>query len=324
MKFRGLIVIILIAGALTAGLRAPAETPELSVLTANVGNMQTSKADYYRQFKISEYDLPVLKDNLKRAAPDVIFLQELDGKGMAQQKRVFTDKYEARCEGELCIGLRGGALGFAGGCEQKNGYLICTAFFPNRKPLPEKCSLQKGEYVCTTKRTLKKDEIVKLINVHTASPADDKSFGLRRAQICGMLKEASALRRKGMNVIIGGDFNFDPWVYESAAYNKNNKKDDLFQLGVCWRDNVGDPDSEGLKLITTDEPTWATKEVKMVFMSKQVHRTMDHVITTFKGAGCDVLSDEKDRLDVDRTGVSKPRDMFMDHRAVVCRVKTGG
>jgi len=305
--------------ALAILVSAPAIGKPLKFLTANVGNMTISSASHDRQFKISEYDLPVLKDNIAAINPDVVFLQEIDGKGKQQEKRIFGKKYQTRCSEDMCTAINGDVLEFIGECEgEGKGYLLCAARVLNSKKIEEKCSEEKTGYVCVSKRTLASNEVVKLFNVHGASPADDKGFSKRSGQICGILDMMKKFQKAGFIIITGGDFNFDP-VYESKQYNKkNDRSDPLFNLNVCWGDMFSAPDASDLKIVSPNEPTWFTKKVSLLVFDKQLTNSLDHVITNLKSKKCKVLSSDQTRLDVDRTKDGKQKKPFMDHRGVLC------
>jgi len=298
---------------------ASAWAKPVKVLTANVGNMTVSSASHDRQFKISEYDLPVLKNNLAALDPDIIFLQEIDSEGKGQQSRIFHKKYQVKCLKDMCTAVNEEKFQFIGNCSGgESGYMLCAVRILKDVKIKETCKEEKGGYVCTSRRTLPAAEVLQLFNVHSASPADDKNFTLRSRQISGMLAEMRKLRKEGFSIITAGDFNFDP-IYESRQYNKKNDREDpLFKLNVCWGNMFSDPEAPGLKVVSPDEPTWFTKKVKLLIFDKQLSNSLDHVITNLKSKPCRVLTSDAERIDVDRTKDGKNRKPFMDHRAVLC------
>lgn len=314
--------IVLAAIVLLAAQSSIASAKTVKFLTANVGNMEASSASYARNFRISEYDIPVLKENIAALDPDIIFLQEIDSQGKQQEKRIFHKKYQVRCAKDLCVAIDGDKYEFLGECDGgKSGYMLCSARAKKEIKMTETCVEEKDGYVCASRRALPPGDVIKLFNVHSSAPSEDKNFAVRSSQICGMLKEMKSFERAGYKVLTGGDFNFDP-VYESKMYNKkNDRSDPLFNLNVCWGNMFSDPEAPGLKLVSPDEPTWFTVKVKMLVFNKQLSNSLDHVITNLKSKPCSVLDEDSNRLDVDRAKGGKPRKPFMDHRAVLCQLE---
>lgn len=325
MKKRHCVIVasaFLLASVLFHGssVRAAAADGTVTMLTANVGNATISEGDWKRAFKVSEYNLPTLSKNLRTLDPDIVFLQELDRNGMNQEKRIFSRKYSVRCSGELCTAVKTDTLQFIGECEKKNGYLICTARSAGTAPETEKCNFAKGKYTCTSEWRLARREILKLVNVHTDSPADDKDFKKRQTQICALLSELKSIYGDGAGYrfIASGDFNFDPYRYKSRGYERSNDKDALLKAGVCWGDAFSDPDATGIHLITSDKPTWHIK-TKLLFVSKEYEYSLDHIITNVPSRGCKVLDQMANRIDVDPSErKNKSPKTFMDHSAVQC------
>ncbi len=325
-KWREITVLALIIGVAACGaFSAPKKTSKpagnrktFSFLTANVGTAELSKGDLKREFKISEYDLPVLRENINAVDPDIVFLQEIDSEGLHQENRIFFKKYDVRCKGEFCIALKTEKFDFLGECEMGNGYFACPAHALNTKPAREKCELKDGGYICRSTRKLENKEVIRLVNVHTVSPLSDKDFKMRRTQICGLIDDIGKMNGAGMKVLASGDFNFDPYRYKSAGYEKNDNKDDLLKAGVCWANAFGDPDVSKLKIINSDAPTWFV-DFKVLFAQKHLAYTLDHIISNLGSGGCKVLKDNKQRLDValSEKGSSKAK-TFMDHRGVLC------
>ncbi len=319
------IVAIFMAVAAFSAFAAPKQAAKTTAkqgaftfLTANVGTAELSKGDLKREFKISEYDLPVLRENINAIDPDIVFLQEIDSEGLHQENRIFFKKYSVRCQGELCIALKTEKFDFLGDCESGNGYFTCPAHALTAKPLQEKCEFKDGGYICRSIRKLENKEVIRLVNVHTVSPLSDKEFKTRREQICGLIDDIRKMNDAGMKVLTSGDFNFDPYRYKSAGYEKNDNKDDLLKAGVCWANAFDDPEASKLKVINGDAPTWFV-DFKVLFVEKHLMYTLDHIITNMRSGGCKVLKDNKQRLDIalSEKGSSKAK-TFMDHRGLLC------
>jgi hypothetical protein len=169
-----------LATAAPKSVKAAKKSDTFTVLTANIGNMSVTRANYNRKFKAPFYDLGVLKDSLSKVGPDVIFIQEIDREGLDSEKMLFPGRYDVRCNGELCMGINKSKFEYLEDCENGNGFLLCTARLINIKPLTEECKKVKNDYVCVSQRTLLKKEVVKLIDVHTSSPLNDKDFFFKK------------------------------------------------------------------------------------------------------------------------------------------------
>ncbi|MFA6448130.1 MAG: endonuclease/exonuclease/phosphatase family protein [bacterium] len=289
-----------------------------TVLTANIGNMSVTRANYNRKFKAPFYNLGVLKDSLSKIGPDVIFIQEIDREGLESEKILFPGKYDVRCEGELCMGVNMEKFEYIDTCEKGNGFLLCSARIVTVKPIKEECKKVKNDYVCVSQRTLLKQEIVKLVNVHTSSPLNDKDFAIRRTQICDSLALIAEYDRQGYGVIMSGDFNFDPAQDRSSSLLKKGIVDDMAKLNDCWASAFSEQKKSDLNMINSDEPTWEIKEPGVLGIGKKtLRKCLDHIISNFSRDKCSILKENKNRLDIS----AKTPNGFMDHSAVLCSLK---
>lgn len=318
MAAAGLCAVCAISAPKTASKTAskPAKKTEtIKLLTANIGNMSISEAAYNRKFKAPYFDLSVIKTNLNKISPDVIFIQEIDREGLDSEKVTFPGKYSVQCSGELCVGLNKDRLEYIEDCELGDGYYLCTAHLINKSPVKEECKKEKEDYVCTAKRTLKKSEAIKLFNVHTASPLDDKDFAQRRAQICGALEKIAAFDKEGYTVLMGGDYNYDPSRDKSSSLMKKGVIDELANLNQCWDATFSDQSGNKLRVVNSYEPTWGTREVSMLgLVKKKFEKCLDHVVSNMRAEKCTIMKDDKNRLDM----TPEKNKGFMDHKAVVC------
>jgi endonuclease/exonuclease/phosphatase family metal-dependent hydrolase len=274
---------------------SPAKPATITFLAANVGNAHPSIATQRSKFKLRETGVKILSRNIKNINPDIIFLEEIDPEGENQPARLLdiNNDYIVQCAKDICMAVKKARnkFLFLDGCEDRDGYLFCRTYL-------------KEKY-----------KNIALFAVHTSSPSDDSAFAKREKQISGFLDDIVAWDKTGESLIAGGDFNFDPYRFESFGYNLLNNHDDRHVALTKWNTVFAHPESSRLRIISLNEPTWFITK----FLIKHDKFTLDHVITNLESKNCKVLVSDEQRLDVDHT--AKKSKTFMDHRAVQCTIE---
>ncbi len=270
---------------------------ELKLLTANIGNVNIRRAVH--RFKLSDDETVVLKQNIEKLSPDIIFLQEL-----ASEKQVGMlvdhDHYLTHYSFDCCIAVRKGVFSRLINVETdpgSDGYMHCRALVAER------------------------GYELSLLNVHTTSFFSDPSFNKCGEQIKNMFNLIRKECDKSRRIIVAGDFNFDPYRFDRfsekvAGTEKQSELKSLLEgllysklkvLLEGWNKEFRELHPGGLRVVSTEKPTWCLG----------YKFSLDHVMTNLKTRNCSVLDSEDNRIDIDHEYelVSMP-ERFMDHRAV--------
>lgn len=290
-----ILILTFIASLLIAGYKIylllrkkpPPEPITFTLLTANVGNASIRRV--LEGFRLENEDIPVLKKNISSIDPDIVFLQEV-----AHQEQVGMlfepGRYLTHFDNGTCTAVREllfKTLEHKKGHHQRWGYSGYSA------------ALEDGS------------AHISLLNVHTTAPLKDSTFKRRGLQIQSIIQKAVFLHRKGMNLIIAGDFNFDPYRFESFRH-RIMESDDLTELDITkslWFKTFESSLRKRLKVVTSDSFTW-----HLVFQF-----SIDHVISNIECTSAVVLDSEDNRVDIVHNKISRGRrEKFMDHRAVLC------
>lgn len=264
----------------------------ISFLTANVGNAEVSRI--MDGFGLKDKDITVLRRNISAMMPDVVFLQEVKLKRHAEA--IFdTGDYYIHHEGDVCTALKK------------------TVFSP-----PEKLAahpIADGFSACRTTVLCENVQVV-FINVHAISPLKDSSFMKRAHQIRMVIDKTFELSAEGVNVVTGGDFNFDPWRFESMRNRLriSESETELDKLKKFWFDTLTPGDS-GIRMVSGNDKTWH-------FTASY---TIDHIMSNLPSSDFKALEDPDEKLDIDHSMIfDNPHEHFMDHRALTCRFEVLG
>jgi hypothetical protein len=297
MKILGILILLLITAALIIVLpgiigkwfRRKRLPLGFSLLTANVGN--AAPARIMSHFKLQDSDTPVLRRNIGTLYPEIVFLQEL---AVEEQTALIinSEMYHTHYRDGNCTAVRKDffeSLRFVESLFENDGYT---------------------EYIATLRNS---KLAMTLINVHTAAPLSDPSFGKRGMQIRSLIEELKVQASHGSKIIVAGDFNFDPDRFESFRHRiiKTDSVTELDKTKELWNEVLGQSDKYGLNLVSPDEPTWNLMKISY---------NIDHVIANITCTECEVLDDGEKRLDFAPDGsVENNSRNFMDHRAITAK-----
>lgn len=263
-----------------------------SFLTANVGNAELTRI--MDGFGLKYQDITVLRRNISAMMPDVAFMQEVKLRKHAEE--IFdTGDYHIHHEGDVCTALKKTLFTppeQLGAHPNADGFSACrTTVIPENAPLI-------------------------FINVHTISPLKDSTFMKRSHQIRMIIDKTMEFSARGEKVVTGGDFNFDPWRFESMRNRLRiaENETELDKLKHFWFDNLTPGDS-GIRMVSCNEKTW-------YFTASY---TIDHVISNLPSSDFKVLDAPDEKLDIDHSLImDHPREHFMDHRALTCMFEIQG
>lgn len=263
---------------------------EIKLLTANVGNAYLLR--FLSGFKMKDSEAEVIRRNIGRISPDIVFLQEL---GSSRQVDILfgSGDYLAQYSHGNCIAVRKSVFSRLINIEtnlEAEGFIHCRAYAPG--PGIE----------------------LSLFNVHALSPMRDPSYEKRRGQIKNMFDKIRKARDSGMKIIVAGDFNFDPYRFERflAKMDDAGKESELKLLLEGWNNEFKDSRPGGLCVASTEKPTWFFNKYRF---------SIDHVITNLAVHDCRVLDTEENRIDIDHGYEMESIDeRFMDHRACVANI----
>lgn len=264
----------------------------ITFLSANVGNSEISRV--MEHFGLMDEDITVLRRNIAAMMPDVVFMQEVITTEHAEG--IFdTGDYHIHHEGD-----------------------VCTALKKNLFTAPEKLSahpVSDGYSACVSTLIPENRRIV-FINVHAVSPLKDSKFMRRAHQIRMIIDKTKEISLSGMDVITAGDFNFDPWRFESMRNRLHlaESESELDRIKKYWFDSLTSGD-DGLRLVSGNDKTW--------FLTYSF--TIDHVISNVPSSDFRVLASPDEKLDIDHSMIfDHPHEHFMDHKALFCRFEVMG
>lgn|GEM_PF-1667570 len=287
----------------------------LKFLTANVGNLDVTAGN---QCKLKDEDVPVLAANIRLLAPDIIFLQEIQANTKDQMSRILGEvdefgnvsaqkDYFWDCWADACTAVKRNIfsdfqLEFAIGAS-------CPLYNFKSQECYGISALDFAIFGASARLANFGLEVY-LINVHTSSPVNDRSFAIRSYQIKSLLDGLEQMADEKISLIAAGDFNFDPYRY--GEFLRNSGIDETVYLTETkkrWQEVIPEDGSGEFRLISSDEVTQS--------FPKKVGYTLDHVIVNFGEGSCEVLDGKGGRARLDKTLSGKG---FMDHRGVFCRI----
>jgi endonuclease/exonuclease/phosphatase family metal-dependent hydrolase len=256
----------------------------ISVLSANVGNAALTRM--LRGFQLQDKDIPVLQSNIAALGPDVILLQEIAHEAQVGAL-IDRRKYEIYFENAICTAVRRGVFHDLTPQEHSagdEGFTVCAAILA-REEIP-----------------------ITLVNVHTTSPLKDRSFKTRGQQIRTLLDEIVRKAKAGEKLVVGGDFNFDPYRFHSKREAGEATELDLTRKK--WFGIFDNRHNGGLVVFSSDRLTWQFKNFTY---------TLDHIISNLDKEEFEILDGDGERIDVNHSDNQVARERFMDHRAILCR-----
>lgn len=237
---------VMASGGKTPRAEKPRPAPlEITLLTANVGN--ASLWSIMQGFRLRDEDIPVLRENISRLDPDIIYIQEIarDEQAFQLLDRV---KYHIHADGDRCTAVKKSAFGnleFVPASTEDRG---CSTYYAKLK---------------------NRNLALLLCNVHTERPLKDGSFSTRGKQIMDLLSDIRERNEAGDRIIAAGDFNYDPYRFESFLHKMLNADTEMQRTQDMWENLFYNSGDTGLKLVSSDDITWKL----------QYEYTLDHVIT---------------------------------------------
>jgi len=262
---------------------------DITLLSANVGNANITGI-FRGGFGLRDEDVPVIAKNIEMMAPDIVFLQEVTTEAQA---------------GELIDGYKYHMM-----YEEDTFTAVRKEVFENIE-LIERGEENPGFMQCIAMPRGRDFAAITLLNVHTLVPIRDRAFRNRARQIRSLVDSLVERSRMSWKVIAAGDFNFDPYRFDSFLHRMLNAETDMQKAREHWEETFSGESDHGLRVLGDDTITW----------SMRYNYTLDHVISNIEIKEYAVLDKDENRLDVDHTYELESRNQyFMDHRAVYCRL----